>query len=131
MSSFEFGLQFLDPEHMTYWGRPQQASFWAENASVEWKLTAAHFHVVARLTLLPQSQLPQNGDETIYFDGTGNAIPEGVPLGSINRARRQVAITCGQARPDRLAGAHRTPSDARSVPPRRFSKIRQSGLPAE
>jgi hypothetical protein len=66
--------------------------------------TAAHFHVVARLTLLPQSQLPQDGDETIYFDGTGNAIAEGAPLGSINRARRQFAIACGQARPDGLGG---------------------------
>jgi hypothetical protein len=126
MSSFEFGLQFLDAEHMTYWGRPQQASFWTENASVEWTLTAAHSHVVARLTLLPQSQLPQGGDETIYFDVTGNAMPEGAPLGSINRARRQVAITCGQVRPERLGGAHRTSSDARSVPARRFNKNRDS-----
>jgi hypothetical protein len=126
MSGFEFGLQFLDAEQMTYWGRPQQASFWTENASVDWKLTAAQFHVVARLTLLPQSQLPQDDDKSICFDVTGNAIPEGTPLGSINRARRQVAITCGQARPDRFGGTHRASSDAQPVPPRRFSKNRDS-----
>jgi hypothetical protein len=126
MSSFEFGLQFLDAEQMTYWGRPQPASFWTENASVEWKLTGAQFHVVGRLTLLPGSQLPQDGDETIYFDITGNALPEGAPLGSINRARRQVAIACTRARSDRLAGAHRTSSDVQSVPTRRFSKNRDS-----
>jgi hypothetical protein len=126
MSSFEFGLQFLDAEQMTYWGRPQQASFWTENASVEWKLTAAHFHVVARLTLLPHSRLPQDGDETIYFDVTGNAIPEGTPLGSINRARRHVAIACGQARLDTLGAARRTSSDAHSVPAGRFSTNRGS-----
>ncbi len=131
MSSFEFGLQFLDAEQMTYWGRPQQASFWTENASVDWKLTGAQFHVVARLTLLPRSQLPQDGDETIYFDATGNAMPEGAPLGSINRARRQVAITCRQARPDRLGEARRTSSDVQSTPAREVETLGQSGLPAE
>jgi hypothetical protein len=147
MSGFEFGLQFLDADQMTYWGRPQQASFWTENASVEWKLNGAQFHVVARLTLLPQSQLPQDGDETIYFDATGNAIPEGAPLGSINRARRQVAITCGQAPPDTL-GERTGPQAMRSqfrradsaritIPssgPDSMSEVEtlgQSGLPAE
>jgi hypothetical protein len=147
MSSFEFGLQFLDPEQMTYWGRPQQASFWTENASVDWKPSGAQFHAVARLTLLPHSQLPQDDDETIYFDATGNAIPEGAPLGSINRARRQVAITCRQARPDWFGG--RTGPQAMSNQTRRGDSARivipsngpdsmsevetlsQSGLPVE
>jgi hypothetical protein len=122
MSSFEFGLQFLDADQMTYWGRPQPASFWTENASVEWKLSGAQFHVVARLTLLPRSQLPQGGDETIYFDATGNALPEGAPLGSINRARRQVAITCGQARPD---GLDQASSGARTGPQGRCNQFRR------
>jgi hypothetical protein len=126
MSSFEFGLQFLDPEQMTYWGRPQQASFWTENASVDWKLSGGQFHAVARLTLLPHSQLPQDDDETIYFDATGNAIPEGAPLGSINRARRQVAITCGQARPGRLG---QTGSGERTGPQAMRSQFRR-GNPA-
>ena len=37
MSSFDFGLQLLDIERMTYWGERRDASFWIENASVEWK----------------------------------------------------------------------------------------------
>jgi hypothetical protein len=57
MSSFDFGLQFLDTGKMTYWGKPQDASFWIENASVEWNESQAPFDRVARLTLLPKSQL--------------------------------------------------------------------------
>ena len=53
MSSFDFGLQFLDADRMTYWGKRQDANFWIENASVEWNETEAPFHTVARLTLLP------------------------------------------------------------------------------
>jgi catalase len=36
MSSFDFTLQFLDTDRMTYWGRHRDAAFWIENASVEW-----------------------------------------------------------------------------------------------
>ena len=36
MSCFDFRLQFLDTEKMTYWGKRQDANFWIENASVEW-----------------------------------------------------------------------------------------------
>ena len=57
MSSFDFGIQFLDTERMTYWGKRQDANFWIENASVEWNEAEAPFHTVARLTLLPKSQL--------------------------------------------------------------------------
>ncbi len=83
MSSFDFGLQFLNTSRMTYWGKHQDASFWIENASVEWNEGEAPFHTVARLTLLPQSQL----SEETYFDVTGNSTPDSTPLGSINRAR--------------------------------------------
>ena len=41
MSSFDFGLQLLDVAKMTYWGERRDASFWIENASVEWKESAS------------------------------------------------------------------------------------------
>jgi hypothetical protein len=44
MSSFDFGVQFLDAYKMTYWGKRQDAGFWIENASVEWKESEASFH---------------------------------------------------------------------------------------
>jgi hypothetical protein len=87
ISGFDFGLQFLDPDKMTYWGERRDANFWIENASVEWKETEAPFHTVGRLTLLPNSQLSPNDGEKIYFDVTGHSTPESKPLGSINRAR--------------------------------------------
>jgi hypothetical protein len=87
MSSFDFGVQFLDPDKMTYWGKHRNADFWIENASVEWKEAEAPFHTVARLTLMPGSQLSQNESEVTYFDVTGNSTPDSVPVGSINRAR--------------------------------------------
>jgi hypothetical protein len=37
MTSFDFGLQFLDTEKMTYWGKRRDAGFWIENASVKWR----------------------------------------------------------------------------------------------
>ncbi len=43
MSGFDFGLQFLDADRMTYWGQRRDASFWTENASLEWKETEAPF----------------------------------------------------------------------------------------
>src|SRR6202022_567826 len=63
MSAFDFGAQFLDVAGMTYWGKRRDADFWIENASVEWKEAEAPFHTVARLTLLPNSQLaPEASD---------------------------------------------------------------------
>jgi hypothetical protein len=87
MSSFDFGVQFLDARRMTYWGRHQDTNFWIENASVEWKEAEAPFHVVGRLTLLRDSQLRPEADEATYFDVTGNSTPDSTPVGSINRAR--------------------------------------------
>ena len=87
MSSFDFGVQFLDPDRMTYWGKRQDANFWIENASIEWNEAEAPFHTIARLTLLPKSQLQPDAAEAIYFDVTGNSTPDSTPVGSINRAR--------------------------------------------
>jgi hypothetical protein len=87
MSSFDFAVQLLDTEKMTYWGKRYDANFWIENASVKWKETEAPFHVVGRLTLLAQSQIRPDAGETVYFDVTGHSTPDSTPIGSINRAR--------------------------------------------
>jgi hypothetical protein len=98
MSGFDFGLQFLDADRMTYWGKRRDANFWIENASVEWNEAEAPFHPVARLTLLPKAQLRPNAGEAIYFDVTGNATPDCMPLGSINRARWPAEVASRKAR---------------------------------
>ena len=98
MSSFDFGVQFLDADRMTYWGKRQDASFWTENASILWKETQAPFHTVARLTLLPKSQLPSELAAASYFDVTANATADSAPVGSINRARQQGEFASRKAR---------------------------------
>jgi hypothetical protein len=98
MSSFDFSLQFLDAGRLTYWGKRQDANFWIENASVAWNEAQAPFHTVARLTLLPKSQLQFDAGEAIYFDVWGHASPDSTPLGSINRARRQGEVASRKAR---------------------------------
>jgi hypothetical protein len=98
MSSFDFGVQFLDADKMTYWGKRRDASFWIENASVEWSEAEAPFHTVARLTLQPNSQLAPEETEAIYFDVTGNSTPDSTPLGSINRARWPAEVASRKAR---------------------------------
>ncbi len=98
MSGFDFGLQFLDADRMTYWGKRQDANFWIENASVEWNETEAPFHTVARLTLLANSQLPLDAGEAVYFDVTGHSTPDSTPLGSINRARGPAEVASRKAR---------------------------------
>jgi hypothetical protein len=101
MSRFDFGLQFLDPDRMTYWGKRHDAKFWTENASVEWKESETAFHTVARLTLLPDSQLSSSAADAVYFDVTGNAAPDSSPIGSINRARQHGEIASRRARQNR------------------------------
>jgi hypothetical protein len=98
MSAFDFGLQLLDADRMTYWGKPQDASFWIENASVEWNEAEAPFHTVARLTLLSKSQLRPDAAEATYIDVTGNSTPDSAPVGSINRARHPAEVASRQAR---------------------------------
>ena len=101
MSCFDFALQLLDPQAMTYWGRRRDASFWIENASVEWKESQAPFHTVARLTLVPRSELPPAACEAWHIDVTENSTPDTTPLGSINRARWHAEAASRKAR---LAG---------------------------
>jgi len=87
MSSFDFALQILDTSKMTRWGFRRAASFWVENASVEWKELQSPFHVVARLTLVPKSAMEISACEPKYIDVTNHATADSQPLGSINRAR--------------------------------------------
>jgi hypothetical protein len=108
MSSFEFEVQFLDPEKMTYWGKPRDANFWIENASVDWKESEAPFHAVGRLTLLPSSHLSEADSNAVYFDVTGNSSPDSTPLGSINRARWSSEVASRKAR---LQTANNGPQD--------------------
>jgi hypothetical protein len=98
MSSFDFGVQFLDPQKMTYWGKRHDANFWIENASVVWKEAEAPFHTVARLTLQPRSQLSQPESHATYFDVTGHSTPDSRPVGSINRARWRAEAASKEAR---------------------------------
>jgi hypothetical protein len=98
MSSFDFGLQFLDTKRMTYWGKQMDASFWIENASITWKESQAPFHIVGRLTLLARSNASQEVGDMTYFDVTGNSTPDSLPLGSINRARWPAEVASRQAR---------------------------------
>jgi hypothetical protein len=98
MSSFDFGVQFLNVDRMTYWGKRRDANFWIENASVEWNEVEAPFHTVARLTLLPKSQLQPDAAEATYIDVTGHSTPDSTPLGSINRARWPAEVASRKAR---------------------------------
>jgi hypothetical protein len=83
---------------MTYWGKHYDANFWTENASVKWNEAEAPFHTVARLTLLPRSQLSQTEAESTYFDVTGNSTADSTPVGSINRARWRAEASGRNAR---------------------------------
>ncbi len=109
MSGFDFGVQFLDANKMTYWGRPRDANFWIENASVDWKEAEAPFHTVARLTLLRNSQLQPAAGETTYFDVTGNSTPDSTPVGSINRARWPAEVASRKARAHADSNCETTP----------------------
>jgi hypothetical protein len=112
MSSFDVGLQFLDASRMTYAGRQRDASFWIENASIEWNEGQAPFHTVARLTLLPKSLLSPEESAATYFDVTGNATGDSTPLGSINRARWRAEAASRQARA-RAETGHETKATGR------------------
>jgi hypothetical protein len=98
MSAFDFGVQLLDVDRMTYWGKRRDANFWIENASIAWNETEAPFHTVARLTLMAKSQLPPDAAEAAYIDVTGNSTPDSTPLGSINRARWPAEVASRKAR---------------------------------
>jgi hypothetical protein len=81
MSSFDFGV--LDADRMTYRGKRRDANFWIENASIKWNEADALFPTIARLTLLPKSHLQPDAAEAMYFDVTGNSIPDGTPLAAL------------------------------------------------
>jgi hypothetical protein len=98
MSCFDFAVQFLDAGKMAYWGKTRDASFWIENASVEWNEAEAPFHAVGRLTLLRNSQLSAEASDAVYFDVTGNSTPDSRPVGSINRARCPAEVASRRAR---------------------------------
>jgi hypothetical protein len=102
MSSFDFGVQFLDTRKMTYRGKTRDADFWIENASIEWDETRAPFVTVAKLTLEENSQLSRQASEAVYFDVTANAAADSKPVGSINRARWQAEMACREARLKRI-----------------------------
>jgi hypothetical protein len=120
MSSFDFALQFLDTDRMTYWGKRRDAGFWIENASVEWPETQAPFHTVARLTLLPNSVLSQDVSASLYFDVTRHSTPDSAPLGSINRARWPAETASRKARLGKL--------DAPEAPGSRTNERAAQGL---
>jgi hypothetical protein len=98
MSTFDFGVQFLDTDRMTYWGKHYDANFWIENASVEWKESEAPFHNVARLTLLRGLHLGADEAKAVYFDVTGHSSSDSTPVGSINRARAPAEVASRKAR---------------------------------
>ena len=98
MAAFDFKLQFLNAAAMTHFGRRREPSFWVENAAIEWKESQAPFHTVARLTLLPRSQLTAAEAAALYIDVTEHATPETKPIGSINRARWAAESASRQAR---------------------------------
>jgi hypothetical protein len=98
MSTFDFGLQFLDTENMTYQGKRRDASFWIENAAIEWPEAQAPFHMIARLILLPQSLLSAEASEAMYIDVTGNSTADSAPVGGVNRARWYAEVASRKAR---------------------------------
>ena len=101
MSAFDFGVQFLDPRQMTYQGTQRDASFWIENASVEWLEAQAPFYTIGRLTLVPHSTLTAEAAEAMYIDVTGNSVEESAPIGRVNRARWYAEVASRKARQDK------------------------------
>ena len=98
MSSFDFGLQFLNLQNMTYRGKRRDADFWIENPSVEWKETESPFFTVGRLTLSPNSLLSAEDSRRMYIDVTENSMPDSMPVGAVNRARWQAELASRKAR---------------------------------
>jgi hypothetical protein len=98
MSCFDFGIQFLDAEGMTYWGKRHDVNFWIENASLAWREAEAPFHTIGRLTLLPKSQLSAQDAAATFIDVTGASTPDSTPMGSINRARWSGEVASRKAR---------------------------------
>jgi hypothetical protein len=98
MSSFDFGLQFLNTACMTYQGKRHDADFWIENAAVEWPEAQAPFHTVARLTLLAKSELSADACEAAHIDIARNSMADNAPVGAINRVRSHAVDASRNAR---------------------------------
>lgn len=98
LSTFEFALQLLDVARMTHQGQQHDATFWIENASIEWNESEAPFVTVGRLTLQRASALPQPQCELMHIDVNANSIPDHKPIGSINRARSAAEAASRRAR---------------------------------
>jgi hypothetical protein len=112
MASWDFGIQFLDTERMRYRGRTRPAEFWVENAKIEWNEEQAPFHVVARITLLPASQLSAAETQQEYIDVVEHRMAGSDPIGSINRGRWQAESSSRARRFARL----RTGGERRATP---------------
>jgi len=98
MSSWDFGVQLLEPSKMTRWGFHRAASFWVENATVKWKESQAPFYTVGRLKLVPKSAMELSACEPQYIDVTEHSTADSQPLGSINRARWTAEIASRKVR---------------------------------
>ena len=98
MSEFEFGLQLLDIDRMIFQGRRRNEAFWIDNTAVEWPETQAPFHTVARLTLVPSSQVDPSECESLRIDTGGNCLPEFQPIGRMSEIRRRVVQASQRAR---------------------------------
>jgi len=98
MSTFEFGVQFLEAQRMTYQGQARDSHFWIENAAVEWPEAESPFHTVARLTLLCHSELDATACESLRIDTSVKCLPESEPVGEMNRARSRIVAASQFAR---------------------------------
>ena len=98
MSSFAFAVQFLDTESMLFQGKRRDATFWIENAAVEWPEAQSPFHTVAQLTMLPKSQLSPEASEAMYVDVTNNSTADSAGVGGINRVRWHAEIASRNVR---------------------------------
>ena len=108
MSSFDFGVQFLDAGKMTYWGKHYDANFWIENASIKWNEAEASVHSVARLTLLANSQLLRSAGDAIYLTSPGTP--------ALIACRSAVSIAPGRwARLPAGKRAHRRPLKSKNT----------------
>ena len=123
MSSFDIALQLLEPGKMKRWGLRRAASFWIENATVEWNEKQAPFYTVGRLTLVAKSAMPVTECQPRYIDVTEHATPDTQPLGSVNRARRAAELASRKARLGQATGESIVEALPPAVPVRR-SRLR-------
>ena len=98
MSSFDFGVQFLDADRMTYWGKRRTLTS-GSKTPVSSGMKRKHLSTPLRGSpCSPKSQLEPAASAATYIDVTGNSTPDSTPVGSINRARRPAELACRNAR---------------------------------